>query len=200
VLTWPTYLLLMRRAPIRLTQKFPIMTAVFGSSFLSNIVSTICMPLLLRNSFLLNILVSARQLIEQYYSCNHHQATCSSVSGLTSQFWDVLGLLNPFGLGSQVPAVDILPPPQQCLLVYFTSELVSLAVCWWAAWCIERQSRIRFLQRMHIEELERKDGKRELFDLLLHDPLSVGVRLTCFLLFGISLIWAGVLASYSPLV
>jgi hypothetical protein len=50
---------------------------------------------------------------------------------------------------------------------------------------------------MHAEELERKGGKYELFDLLLQDPLGVGVRITCFLLFGLSLMWAGILTIYS---
>lgn len=196
VLSWPSFLILMRNSPIRLTQKMPIMTAFFGSSLFSNLITTICMPLLLSNSFVLNILVSIRHLLEQYDVCNTHQVTCTSAAGLASQFWDVLGVLNPFGLGRQVPSMDVLSPPKQCFLVYFTSEIAVLFICWWSAWFIERQSRIRFLRRMHVEELERKGGSNELFYLMVDDPLGVGVRIGCFLLFGLSLLWAGVLISH----
>jgi hypothetical protein len=195
-LLWPSFLIIMWRSPLRSTQKIPIMTAVFGSSLLANVLTSICMPLLLTNSFIVNVLLSIRYLFEQFHICNNHPVTCASAAGLATKFWDILALLNPFGLGNQVPPVDVLTPPQQCFLVLFTSELGVLAVCWWAAWCIERQSRMRYLRQMQVEELVRKGGKQELFDLLLNDPLGVGVRITCFLLFGISLMWAGVLRRY----
>lgn len=197
-LLWPSFLLLMRTSSIRSTQKFPIMTAIFGSSLLSNILTTICMPLLIGNSFIFNVLLSIRHLVEQYKVCSSHQTTCSISGDLAAHFWDVLALLNPFGLGSRVLAVDVLSPPQRCFLVYLTSEVVVLAVCWWVAWCIERQNRMIFLRQTHAGELER-NGKQELFNLLLHEPLGVGVRLTCLLLFGISLMWACVLSAYSTL-
>jgi len=158
------------------------------------------MPLLVRNSFIFNVLMSTRHLVEQYKACNSHQIISSSSGGLAAQYWDVLGLFNPFGLGGQQLAVEVLSPPERCFLVFITSELVALAVCWWSAWCIERHSRLRYLKQMHAEELERQEGaKPELFLLLLHEPIGIGVRLACLLLYGISLMWTGVLITFRSL-
>ena len=148
-------------------------------------------------SFLMNILVSLRHLYGQYDVCYNHQQVCSSSAGIAPQFWDFLSLLNPFGLGAQVLAVTVLAPPQQCFLVFLTSEIAVLALSWSAAWCLERQSRVRYLGMMPLAELERKGGKQELFDLLLYDALGAGVRITCFILFAMSLLWACVLANHS---
>jgi len=198
-LFWPSFLPLMRKSPLRSTEKFPITTAVFGSSLLSNVLTTICMPLLVRNSFIFNILLSLRHLVEQNKACNSHQITSVTSEGLAAQFWDVLGLFNPFGLGGRLLAVEVLSPPQRCFLVYITSELVVLAVCWWSGWCIERYSRLRYLKQMHAEELDRLGGKEEVFLLMLNEPIGIVVRLACLLLYAISLMWTGVLISYTPL-
>ena len=195
VLVWPSFLAVMEQQHVDAVIKYPIVGFLMGSTLMTNLMTSACAPLDFRLSIWLNILVSIRQLFEQWKTCSITSLTPLRPAGALSQLQIFIALLIPMRTGPS-SLLAILPEANLCFLLFATVEICVLSLCWWAMRWAETSSRIHFLKHSLMHEEHPPiifKYQVELFKLSLDDPIVSTIRTCCSCLWLVATMWAVVI-------
>ena len=187
---WPTFLFMMTAYPMKIIDRYPLLSVIIATSFITNAKTTIMAPMPLHMSLLLSSAVSIRQLFDQYQSvCSADALTIADSTGLFDKLFTLISSATPLGFAAIAPT-EMVPHAWQCMLVFATLEIAIVLLCWWAMQWIDASNRIAFLRRLSEEALDLCSGRDE--KVLFYDPLASAVRTLCIGFTIVATLWLGV--------